>query len=144
MNYWYLLVIHIFNVVTSFYLLRDLLWSIVWCDKGGKYNSFKKKVRATKWYQIIFLGYLFTYTNQHQRTFHRWQTFFKIYHIIQFFLLSLHLILLLTMKESTALLFISIFLAVLSFPVTVISIFQTDFHHNTKYDRERLQKKGKM
>lgn len=38
----HLLILILFINISTFSLIKSYIWSIIWCDKGGKYNSLRR------------------------------------------------------------------------------------------------------
>lgn len=134
-NIAFLIVLVITNLL-NYYMIRDIIWSIVWCDKGGKYNSLKKLKRNKSYFQKISMRYLEEYTDVHRKNYRFWIKFKLGFEIVEFvFLLAYFVCIMLDNSIYCKILKIVIILQ--SFLMSVILIMQSDINRNTKYDRLR-------
>lgn len=129
--------VNIFN----YYMIRDMIWSIVWCDKGGKYNSLKKLKEDKNIFQRLSMKYLGQYTNGHRKEFVFWLGVKSFFVISQIILLIIYVVSEFILNDFYCDK-IRIFVTVQSFVVSVVLMFQSDTNRETKYDRMRRDKKS--
>ena len=130
----------------SVFFIREMIWSIVWCDKGGKYNHLRRlkrdQTRMAKWN----MAYLREHTNEHTKAFDFWLTLKRIHS--GFFALGFLLTVILIFVYNYIATFANVYCMVytiITFLFTVCFALQTDTKHKqhyTKYDRERIRKKN--
>lgn len=128
--------------VIGYYFIRYTIWSIVWCDRGGKYNSLKKLKKDKSFWEVVNMKYLENYVDDYKSTFRFWFLAKKIYVIAECFFTGLFLILYFV-SESVTSRVVMIIITLQSVIVSLIPQFQIDSYKNTKYDRIRLQKRHK-
>lgn len=136
-----LLFIFIISLLVGYFFVRNVIWSIVWCDKGGKYNSLMKLKKDISLGDRISMKYLEQYTYLHKKEFNFWMCIKKVYVILEFVFLIVYCLLCLYWQMSV---YIEIFMIVIILQgvlVCLIFMFQTDTNRNTKYDRVRLNKR---
>ena len=52
------------------FFIRQIIWSIVWCDKGGKYNKLMKLKQEQKIFSKLNMKYLQNFIHQNTKQFH--------------------------------------------------------------------------
>ena len=137
-----LFLVSVISNVVGYYFFRNIIWSIVWCDRGGKYNSLKKLKKDKSFWEVVNMKYLENYVDDYKSAFRFWFSAKKIYVIAECFLTGLFLILYFV-SESVTSRVVMIIITLQSVIVSLILQFQIDSYHNTKYDRIRLQKRHK-
>ena len=137
-----LFLITVASNVIGYYFIRYTIWSIVWCDRGGKYNSLKKLKKDKSFWEVVNMKYLENYVDDYESTFRFWFLAKKIYVIAECFSTGLFLILYFV-SESVTSRVVMIIITLQSVIVSLIPQFQIDSYKNTKYDRIRLQKRHK-
>lgn len=130
-----------FNFV-SFSFIRHLIWSIAWCDIGGKERRVDKLQRTQNLISRLNMRYLQNYTNKHRQEFLFWITIKSLHNILSFIFIVISVIITMIypMIEDFAN-FYSIFFCIGSFALCLILAFQFDINRNTKYDKERKNRK---
>lgn len=128
--------------IIGYTIIDDIIWSIVWCDKGGKYNSLiKLKKKSLK--DILTMKYLEEHITYHKKSFRFWLSIRNIYAVLEILLLATYLILYFIDSENSWYNVFMIFVTLQSVISFLFFIFQTDINRNTKYDRIRLYRKRK-
>ena len=56
----------------SCFFIRQMIWSIVWCDMGGKYNKLMKLKQGQNIFSRLNMKYLQNFTHQNIKQFHFW------------------------------------------------------------------------
>lgn len=127
--------------IGSYMLLRSMLWSIVWCDIGGKYRKIRKLKSGVKFYDRIRMKYLKEHTKDFSRNFEFW---FSVKNIVEIVLIIFSVSIVL------GFIFYPFICAILVFIYNTYCIIlfiviasRFDVHKNTKYDRIRLGKNKK-
>ena len=128
--------------ISSYYLIRDIIWSIVWCDKDGNSNNLMKLKRNRSFSQKVSMNYLMCHVNDHKNAFVFWIRVKSLFKYSELILGVLYLVCLL-LKINLVLEIIMIFILVQSVLISWIIGMQSDINRNTKYDRIRLEKKLK-
>ena len=59
------------NFVSCFFI-REIIWSIVWCDKGGKYNKLMKLKQGQNIFSRLNMQYLQNFIHQNIKQFDFW------------------------------------------------------------------------
>lgn len=126
----------------NYFLIREIIWSIVWCDKGGKYNSLKKLKENRNIFERLTMKYLEQYTNVHKKEFTFWLKVKLIFVISQIILLAIFILCGLLLKDFYCKA-IRIIIVVQALIIFIILWFQTDTNRSTKYDRIRINKRHK-
>ena len=145
---WY---VYLIIVIAGFYFIlsgvksiRCLLWSIVWCDRGGKHNRTIKLKKGRGFIEKFKMEYLQDYVSEHAKQFHFWLRMKKIYEFI--FLLSSILTLVMFLMYSRFSFVIPYYAWVwfgVSFVLSGIASGQFDGirQKTSKYDRLRLSRR---
>lgn len=134
---WAFGVIYILCFATGYFALRNLLWSIVWCDKKGKYRSLRKLQCNKSILEIIKMDYLLIHTTEHKKNFAFWLKIKKIYIHLEFLLLIIYFILCIVFLNDMNCEWFIIPIVFQSVVLSLVFVFQTDIHRDTKYDRIR-------
>lgn len=53
----------------SIFFIRQMIWSIVWCDKGGKYNHLRRLKQDQNLMSKWNMAFLRKHTNEHTKAF---------------------------------------------------------------------------
>ena len=125
----------------SVFFIRETIWSIVWCDKGGKYNHLRRlkqdQTLMAKWN----MAYLRNHTNENTKAFDFWIAIKKIHFI--FVMIGILASAALLLLYDTVTVFANCYciaFMIVSFLSAVCFALQFDINRNTKYDRERKTK----
>ena len=127
----------------SIFFIRQMIWSIVWCDKGGKYNHLRKLKENQGFVSKYSMVYLRTYTNDHSKAFDFWLTVKRIQTV--FCIASVLLSVVFAFVYDSVVVFANSYCMVytiISFLVAICFTLQFDTNRNTKYDRARIRKKN--
>ena len=128
----------------SRFFIRQMIWSIVWCDMGGKYNKLMKLKQGQNIFSRLNMQYLQNFTHQNIKQFHFWINVKRIHFAIM--IVNIFAILSLTIFYRSISKIANIYCMgylILSFLIATICAFQFDINRNTKYDRKRISKKKK-
>ena len=136
----FLLVMLLLNLF-SYYMLRVMIESIVWCDKGGKYNSLAKLKKSVAFFERMKMNYLEQYTHSHRKNFLFWLRCKRIFVIVELLFTLVYVLFVFLIKFHVFFRWGLAFIYLQSFLFSVILFFQTNVHRNTKYDKEREQRK---
>lgn len=127
----------------SVFFIRQMIWSIAWCDKGSKYNHLRRLKQdqnlMSKWNMV----YLRKHTNEHTKAFDFWLTLKRIHFV--FLVMGVLLSVVLTFIYNSLTTFANAYCmayTVISFLLTLCFALQSDINRNTKYDRERIRRKN--
>ena len=131
------------NFVSCFFI-RQIIWSIVWCDKGGKYNKLMKLKQGQNIFSRLNMQYLQNFIHQNIKQFHFWINVKRINFAIM--IINIFAILSFTISYRSISKIANVYCMgylILSFLIATICTFQFDINRNTKYDRKRNLKKKK-
>ena len=121
----------------SYSLIREIIWSIVWCEQGGKYRKIKQLKEQERLWERIKMTYLRKYVSQYKKAFNFWHLFLHIFSVCEIILFLADISLLIFFPESAiARVVMQLFLGQL-FLLFLFIVFQFDIKRNTKYDRLR-------
>ena len=145
MNQQLFVLLSVFNFsinLVSYYLIRQVIWSIVWCDKGGKYKNIRKLKEGQSIISKFSMLYLKKQVNNNIKAFNRWiyakniHSFFVVTNIIVTLVLLVNYDSLKDLSNSYCIVYM-----ILSFIDGCFFSLQFDINRNTKYDRNRIFKK---
>lgn len=125
----------------SVFFIRQMIWSIVWCDKGGKYNHLRRLKQDQNLMSKWNMAFLRKHTNEHTKAFDFWLTVKRIHFV--FFVLGVLLSAVLAFIYNSVTTFANAYCmayTVISFLLTLCFALQSDINRNTKYDRERIRR----
>ncbi len=118
----------------TYWLIREMIISIIWCETGGKYNKLKKRLagkrinRLLQNYDISVIKY--------KKQFLFWKRFKRVFVFAELIMAVLFIF--------SAVLFKSLILCSLiliqACVIFIVVGFQFDSGKNTKYDRIRMNK----
>ena len=123
----------------SYFQIRTIIWSIVWCDKGGKFNRVTKLKQAQSFTKRFRMNYLIEHTNVHQKNLKFWLCIKSLFEIGQGLLLVVGTVCCLLDTYVSHLIVNVICLE--SLLVMLILLCQSGINRNTKYDRIRMNRK---
>lgn len=129
--------------LSSIFFIRQMIWSIVWCDKGGKYNHLRRLKQDQNFISKWSMAYLKAYTNEHTKAFDFWLSVKRIHSV--FFVLGVLLSVVLAFIYNSVTTFANVYCVVytaISFLLTLCFALQSDINRNTRYDRERIRRKN--
>ena len=137
-----LFVVSIFICLVTYFMLRDMIWSIIWCEIGGKSKKLRKLKKNVKFFDRVKMKYLYAYVKNYQREYNFWMRVRYIYIFVEFVFaficITFFFIAEYVFRKH---LIIGFYTQALVFSI-VIS-FQFDHNRNTKYDRIRRNKRNK-
>jgi len=128
----------LFNV-GAYFFIRSLIWSIVWCDRGGKSNKLSRLKRGRTVAEKISMAYLCEYITVHSKEFRFWCRVRRIFAITSFAVCLIGI--LLGVFYSSAVGFANVFgIGYLALSIVFANVFmwQFDLNRNSKYDRKRI------
>ena len=125
----------------SYFQIRTIIGSIVWCDKGGKFNRVMKLKQAQSFTKRFRMNYLIEHTNVHQKNLKFWLCIKSFFEIGQGLLLVVGTVCCLLDTYVSHLIVNVIFVE--SLLVMLILVCQSGINRNTKYDRIRMNRKNK-
>lgn len=124
----------------NYYFIREIIWSVVWCDKGGKYNSLIKLKNQASLIDRIGMNYLKSHTNTHRNAFVFWAKIKRAFALMQFLLFVLYVACIIFWQPSIFIQIFVLFVVLQSFVWFMILRFQFGLNRKTKYDRFRESK----
>ncbi len=126
----------------SCYLIREVIWSIVWCDRGGKYRNIRKLKKDQSIISKFSMLYLKKQLNNYIKPFNRWMYVKNIHGFLVVANIVITLILLVNYNSIKGLSdgYCVVYM-ILTFIDGLFFSFQFDINRNTKYDRKRISKK---
>lgn len=128
----------------AFYLIRDVIWSIVWCDKGGKYNALVKVKKGQSIVSKFKMRYLKNYVSSNMQPFLFWLRVMDVHVCVTIMSVIVGIICIFLYRSFTTLAdtycFVYLFLSLLEL---LCVGFQFDINRDTKYDRQRIEKRNK-
>ena len=130
--------------LASCFFIRQVIWSIVWCDKGGKYNKLTKLNQGQNIFSRLNMKYLQNFINQNIKHFHFWINVKRVHFVIM--IINILALLGFTIFYRSVSKIANIYCMgylILSFLIATVCAFQFDTHKNTKYDRKRISKNKK-
>lgn len=145
MNKQLFLALSLFNCFVnlfSCYLIRDVMWSIVWCDIGGKYRNIRKLKKGQSIISKFSMLYLKKQLNHYIKPFNRWMYvknihgFFVAVNIVTTLILLVNYDSIKGLSDGYCIVYM-----ILTFIDGLFFSFQFDINRNTKYDRKRMSKK---
>ena len=128
----------------SCFFIRQVIWSIVWCDKGEKYNKLMKLKQGQNIFSRLNMQYLQNFIHQNIRQFHFWINVKRLHFAIM--IINIFAILGFTFFYRSISKIANIYCMgylILSFLTATVCAFQFDTNKNTKYDRKRISRKKK-
>ena len=131
-----------FNSFT-YYMMRAVIESIVWCDKGGKYNSLVKVKKSVGFCERLKMSYLKQYTNIHRKNFLFWLKCKRNFVIVELCATIIYIGCVFLIHFSIWVQVCMLFILLQAMVFALILFFQMDIHRNTKYDRKRELRKQK-
>lgn len=139
-----LLAVTVSNVI-NYFAIREILWSIVWLNRGGKLRSFieyKKSVRVNESViNRISMRYLLKYVSTCQSDFIAWLKVKRIFVCIESIMEISYFLLGLSLNHAILFYYCSLFLLVQAILSFVFLRFQLGVRgHLTKYDRMRMKR----
>lgn len=133
-------VLILFDII-NYYSIRRIIWSVVWCDHGGKYRKLKNISKNQPFYNVATMKYLKQYVSEDQKQFDFWINIKRIFVASEFLILIIWFALVLINGFLAKVILIAIFFQ--AFIIFLLLNIQEDAHRNTKYDNVRLMKKSK-
>ena len=119
--------------------IRSMLWSIVWCDKGGKYNALRNLSDGKSIVEKLKMSFLTEYTKEHRASFQFWMRVKLCFEVAEPILFAIYLICG-CIDFGTFGLAIQVLIIVQSILLFVVLLFQ-NLNKTTKYDRIRMERK---
>ena len=119
----------------TYFSIREILWSIIWLERGGKYNKLNKFRKAIPFMDRVLMKTLLQYVDNNRQPYEYWMRIKGVFLIIQSILLVIYLI---TFYFHASLFeFIRIAITVQALIWFLVIRIQFDSSWNTKYDLKR-------
>lgn len=128
--------------VGTYFLIRSVIWSIIWCEIGGKSKKLKKLKNKVGLFDRVKMKYLYDYVKNYQREYNFWMRVKSIYVFVEFVFTFVCITFFFIRKYVfRKYLIIGFFIQTLVF--FLIISFNFDHNRNTKYDRMRMNKRNR-
>jgi len=118
----------------SYFAIREIIWSIIWCDKKGKYSALKHVKKKLSFFQRITMRNLKQYTSIHEKNFLFWLKI-KLFFTITEIILLLFYCICMVFHHHFLCQQVMIFIIIQSYVLFFILRCQFGFQRRTKYDR---------
>lgn len=129
-------------ILIGYLFIRHIIWSIVWCEKGGKYNKLSKLKRGIGIIQRITMRYLSPEINHYKRPYLFWMNVKKAFIIAESIAISIYILCMFLWQVSIVVEIIMILINAQAFLLVLLMRFQFDINRNTKYDRIRIAQRS--
>lgn len=139
-----LLAVTIANII-NYFQIREILWSIVWLNKGGKHHEFikfKKAVRGNEsFFSQVSMRYLLEYISKHPKDFIVWRKAKCIFACVESIMEISYYTLGLVWSHESLFNYFSLFMFTQAMFTFIFLRIQFGINgHLTKYDRMRMKK----
>ena len=128
-------------IVVGYIFIRCMIWSIVWCEKGGKYNRLIKLKKNVSIPRRITMNYLISQTTIYRKEYLFWMKVKSVFVIAEAVVTILYIIGMFLWQLSVVIEIIMILITAQAFLLAFLMRFQFDFHRHSKYDRIRINRK---
>ena len=135
-------VISIFICLNTYFLLRDMIWSIIWCEIGGKYKKLRKLKKNVKFFDRVKMKYLYAYVKNYQRGYRFWMIVRYLYIFIEF-VFAFVCVIFFFIADYVFIKHLIWGFFYQAFVFSLVILFQFDHNRNTKYDRIRENKRNR-
>ncbi len=140
----HLLILILFINISTFSLIKSYIWSIVWCDKGGKYNSFRRFKRDLCIKERLGIKSVIQHLTLYKREYKIWRTIELSFIIISTILMCGYIAIYIFAEDQGVTKDISFYVTLFVSCVFFIFIsLKYDWNRDTKFDRIRMARKKK-
>lgn len=135
-------VISIFICLGTCFMLREVVWSIIWCEIGGKSKKLRKLKKNVGFFDRVRMKYLYVYVKNYQREYNFWMRVRYIYIFVEF-VFAFVCVIFFFIADYVFLKHLIRGFFYQAFVFSLVILFQFDHNRNTKYDRIRENKRNK-
>ncbi len=139
----FMILILLINIPT-FLLIKSYIWSIIWCDKGGKYNSLRRFKRTLSISERLGVKSVIQHLTLYKREYKIWRTIELLFIIISTILMCGYIAIYIFAEDQGVTKDISFYVTLfVSSAFYIFMCLKFDWNRNTKFDRIRMARKKK-
>ena len=138
----FMILILLINIPT-FLLIKSYIWSIIWCDKGGKYNSFRRFKRTLSISERLGVKSVIQHISSYKKEYKVWRKLELLFIIISTILMCVYFAVYMLIEDKNVTKDVAYVTLFVSSAFYIFMRLKFDWNRDTKFDRIRMARKKK-
>ncbi len=138
----FMILILLINIPT-FLLIKSYIWSIIWCDKGGKYNSLRRFKRTLSISERLGVKSVIQHISSYKKEYKVWRKLELLFIIISTILMCVYFAVYMLIEDKNVTKDVAYVTLFVSSAFYIFMCLKYDWNRNTKFDRIRMARKKK-
>lgn len=138
----FMILILLINIPT-FLLIKSYIWSIIWCDKGGKYNSLRRFKRTLSISERLGVKSVIQHISSYKKEYKVWRKLELLFIIISTILVCVYFAVYMLIEDKNVTKDVAYVTLFVSSAFYIFMCLKYDWNRNTKFDRIRMARKKK-
>lgn len=129
--------------IPTFLLIKSYIWSIIWCDKGGKYNSLRRFKRTLSISERLGVKSVIQHISSYKKEYKVWRKLELLFIIISTILVCVYFAVYMLIEDKNVTKDVAYVTLFVSSAFYIFMCLKYDWNRNTKFDRIRMARKKK-
>ena len=137
------MILILFINIPTFLLIKSYIWSIIWCDKGGKYNSLRRFKRTLSISERLGVKSVIQHISSYKKEYKVWRKLELLFIIISTILMCVYFAVYMLIEDKNVTKDVAYVTLFVSSAFYIFMRLKYDWNRNTKFDRIRMARKKK-
>lgn len=137
------MILILFINIPTFLLIKSYIWSIIWCDKGGKYNSLRRFKRTLSISERLGVKSVIQHISSYKKEYKVWRKLELLFIIISTILMCVYFAVYMLIEDKNVTKDVAYVTLFVSSAFYIFMCLKYDWNRNTKFDRIRMARKKK-
>lgn len=137
------MILILFINIPTFLLIKSYIWSIIWCDKGGKYNSLRRFKRTLSIRERLGVKSVIQHISSYKKEYKVWRKLELLFIIISTILMCVYFAVYMLIEDKNVTKDVAYVTLFVSSAFYIFMCLKYDWNRNTKFDRIRMARKKK-
>jgi hypothetical protein len=137
------IILILFINIPTFLLIKSYIWSIIWCDKGGKYNSLRRFKRTLSISERLGVKSVIQHISSYKKEYKVWRKLELLFIIISTILMCVYFAVYMLIEDKNVTKDVAYVTLFVSSAFYIFMCLKYDWNRNTKFDRIRMARKKK-
>ena len=137
------MILILFINIPTFLLIKSYIWSIIWCDKGGKYNSLRRFKRTLSISERLGVKSVIQHISSYKKEYKVWRKLELLFIIISTILMCGYFAVYMLIEDKNVKKDVAYVTLFVSSAFYIFMCLKYDWNRHTKFDRIRMARKKK-
>jgi hypothetical protein len=137
------MILILFINIPTFLLIKSYIWSIIWCDKGGKYNSLRRFKRTLSISERLGVKSVIQHISSYKKEYKVWRKLELLFIIISTILMCVYFAVYMLIEDKNVTKDVAYVTLFVSSAFYIFMCLKYDWNRDTKFDRIRMARKKK-